>query len=183
MFQRQAINYAQLIKENLTDKEIFNLSASLKLFPTPFKGIYYVPSNEEKRGWFIDKPLSVITKATELFLSTNKFYFSCSTSEEFFGINWKPKEELHIVNEKRSGRIDLLERIPRNQRKKTYRAKKIAIILSFYGHELIFHRVKSITGAKFKESPFGRFALKSQIKKDRKGSRKKVDFLFLCFDC
>ena len=118
MFQRQAINYAQLIKEGLRDKEIFNLSAALKLFPTPFKGIYYVPSNEEKKGQFIDKPLSVITKSVELFLGTNKFYFSCSTSEEFLGINWRPKEELHIVNEKRSGRINLLDRIGRNEKKK-----------------------------------------------------------------
>ena len=174
MFQRQAISYAQLHREGLDDNEIFNLNASLKLFPTPFKGVYYVPSNEEKRGSFIDKPISVITKATELFLGTDNFYFSCSTAEEFLGINWRPKEDIHIVNEKRSGRINLLERIERNERKKTWRAKKIAMLLSFYGHEIIFHR-GSVTDAKFKETPYGRFALKSQIKKDRKRFREKSD--------
>ncbi|MBI5047166.1 hypothetical protein HZC07_05570 [Candidatus Micrarchaeota archaeon] len=172
MFPRQAISYHQLLKEGFSDKEIFNLSASLKLFPTPFKGIYYVPANEEKRGSFIDKPLSVITKATELFLGTNKFYFSCSTAEEFLGINWRPKEEIHIVNETRSGRINLSERIERNKKKNNYRSKKIALLLSFYGHEIIFHR-GSVDGAKFKETPYGRFALKSQIKKDKKRFREK----------
>ncbi len=173
MFQRQAISYAQLRKEGLSDREVYNLTASLKLFPTPFKGIYYVPSNEEKRGSFIDKPISVITKATELFLGTDEFYFSCSTAEEFSGINWRPNEEIHIVNEKRSGRINLLERIRRNENKKTYRARKMASILSFYGHEIIFHR-GSIAGTKFKETPYGRFALRSQIKKDRKRFKEKI---------
>ena|SRR5271157_2334812 len=168
MFPRQAIRYDQLLKEGLSDKEISNMSASLKLFPTPFKGIYYVPANEERRAWFLDKPLSIITKATELFLTTDKFYFSCSTAEEFFAINWRPKEEIHIVNEKRSGKIDLSERIRRNEKKKTFRAKKIAAILSYYGNRIIFHKVKSIKDAKFKETPYGRFALRSQIKKDRK---------------
>lgn len=173
MFPRQAISYSQLVKEGLSDKEISNLSASLQLFPTPFKGIYYVPSNEERRGWFLDKPLSVITRATELFLYTDQFYFTCSTAEEFLAINWRPREEIHIVNGKRSGRIDLRVRIQANERKKTFRAKKIALILSYYGNTIIFHKVKSITGAKFRETPAGRFALKSQIKRDKKRFRER----------
>ncbi|HLD59902.1 MAG TPA: hypothetical protein VI912_02840 [Candidatus Bilamarchaeaceae archaeon] len=171
MFPRQAISYTQLLKEGFKPQKIFNLVASLKLFPTPFKGIYYIPSNEERRGWFIDKPLLILTRSTELFLKTQYFYFTCSTAEEFFGISWRPKDKIHIVNEKRSGKIDLLERIARNERKGTYRSKKIAQILSYYGNEVIFHKVKSIKGAKFKETPYGRFALRSQIKKDRKTFR------------
>jgi len=173
MFQRQAISYSQLIKEGLKDKDIFNLVASLRLFPTPFKSIYYVPSDEERRGWFIDNPLYVLTKAVELLLGTDNFYFSCSTAEEFFAINWRPKEQIHIVNEKRSGKINLLERIERNEKKKTYRARKIAVLLSFYGHEIVFHR-GSVADAKFKQTPYGRFALRSQIKKDRKRFREAI---------
>lgn len=174
MFPRQAISYNQLLAEGLKAPEIFNLSASLKLFPTPFKGVYYIPSNEERRGWFIDKPLSVLTKATELFLNSQDFYFTCSTAEEFFGISWRPKDDRHIVNEKRSGRIDLRSRIQFNEKKKTFRAKKLALILSYYGNEIIFHKVKSIKGAKFKETPYGRYALRSQIKKDKKRFREKL---------
>ena len=79
MFPRQAISYTQLLKEGFKPQKIFNLVASLKLFPTPFKGIYYIPSNEERRGWFIDKPLLILTRSTELFLKTQYFYFTCST--------------------------------------------------------------------------------------------------------
>jgi hypothetical protein len=171
MLPKQAIRFGQLIKEGLSGPQIKNLSASLDLFPTPFKGIYYVPSPEEKKAWFIDRPNLALKKALQLYLATGDFYFSCTTAEEFFGLKWTPSGEIHIVNTKHSGRIDLAERIRRNERKETFRAKKIAAILSYYGNRIIFHKVKSIKGAKFKETPYGRFALRSQIKKDRKRFR------------
>ena len=171
MLSKQTTTFESLIKEGLSGPQIKNLVASLKLFPTPFKGIYYVPSPQEKKATFIDKPLLVLKKTIVLYLKSEKFYFSCTTAEEHFGIKWSPGGMMHIVNEKRSGKIDLLERIARNERKGTYRSKKIAQILSYYGNEIIFHKVKSIKGAKFKETPYGRFALRSQIKKDRKTFR------------
>ncbi len=168
MLPKQAIRFGQLIKDGLKEPQIKNLSASLSLFPTPFKGIYYVPSPEEKKAWFIDRPKLALKKILQLYLITENFYFSCSTAEEFFGLKWTPSGEVHVVNSKRSGKIDLAERIRRNEKKKTFRAKKIAAILSYYGNRIIFHKVKSIKDAKFKETPYGRFALKSQINKDRK---------------
>ncbi|MDO8554873.1 MAG: hypothetical protein Q7S22_08740, partial [Candidatus Micrarchaeota archaeon] len=106
-----------------------------------------------------------------IYLITEKFYFSCITAEEFLGLKWTPSNRVHIVNEKRSGKVDLRSRIQFNEKKKTFRAKKIALILSYYGNEIIFHKVKSIKGAKFKETPYGRYALRSQIKKDKKRFR------------
>jgi len=171
MLPKQAIRFSQLIKDGFSGPQIKNLSASLNLFPTPFKGIYYVPSPEEKKAWFIDSPRLALKKILHLYLITENFYFSCSTAEEFFGLKWTPSGEIHIVNTIKSGKIDLAERIRRNEKKKTFRAKKIATILSYYGNRIIFHKVKSIKDAKFKETPYGRFALRSQIKKDRKRFR------------
>jgi hypothetical protein len=68
----------------------------------------------------------------------------------------------------RSGRVDLEKRIERNRKKGTYRAKKVAHLLSFYGREIIFHKVASLKDAKVKETPYGRFATRAQIKKDKK---------------
>jgi hypothetical protein len=51
--------------------------------------------------------------------------------------------------------------------KTSWRAKKIAKIISFYGTEIIFHKGKTAE-AKIKQTPYGRFAIKSQIKKDKK---------------
>ncbi len=173
MLPRQTITYAQLLKEGFAGTEIKKMSASLKLFPTPFKGIYYIPSPEERGAWFIDKPLQVIRKVLRLFLKSEDFYFSCNTAEEFFGIKWTPSNKIHIVNEKRSGRIDLRKRVLQNEKKTTFRAKKIAKILSLYGDLIIFHKTKSIKDAKIKETPYGRFAMRSQIRKDKKKFREK----------
>ena len=173
LLPRQVIKFNQLIKQGFSSKEITTLSASLKLFPTPFKGIYYIPSRDEREGWFIEKPLSILTKSIAAFLRTDSFYYSCTTAEEFWGIGWRPSGINHIINEKISTRIDLKKRIERNSKKATYRAKKIARLLSFYGEILVFHKIKSIKEAKVKETPYGRFASKIQIKKDKKRFREK----------
>jgi len=172
MLPRQVISHSQLKKEGLSKIEIEKLSASLKLFPTPFKGIYYIPSKEERGGWFIDKSFLILKKSISLFLETKNFYFSCSTAEEYLGLKWRPSSEIHIVNEFLSRKIDLKKRTQRNKNKKTYRAKKIAHLLSFYGDILIFHKTKSIKDAKTKVTPNGTFAMKSQIRKDKKKFRK-----------
>ena len=149
------------------------MSAGLRIFPTPFKGIYYVPSDEERDGWFIDRPLTILSRAVATFLEGEAFYYSCETAEEFFGLNWHPSGTVHVVNEKRSERIDLRERINRNKNKKTFRAKKIAKLLQYYGDRIIFHKTKNIKDVKIKQTPYGTFALKSQIKKDKKKFRHK----------
>jgi hypothetical protein len=171
MLPKQVIRYDQLIKEGLKKEEIEALSASLKLFPTPFKGIYYVPLEQERKGVFIDKPLLILSRAIESYLGTKDFYFSCSTAEEHYGIRWQPSGKVHVVNDKISKRINLKQRIERNLKKKSYRAKKVADILALYGDEVILHRSKAISECKFRETPYGRFAYKSQIKIDKKRFR------------
>ncbi len=171
MLPKQATTSGLFAREGLTNPQIKNLFASLKIFPTPFKGVYYIPFPEERKATFIDRPLFVLRKIVTLYLRSDNFYFSCTTAEEHFGIKWSPGNVIHIVNEKRSGRIDLMERIRRNEKKKTYRAKKIAVILSFYGYEIIFHKTKNIKDAKTKQTPDGTFALRSQIKKDKRKFR------------
>lgn len=170
MLPKQVTTFELLLKEGLAGPQIKNHLASLKIFPTPFKGIYYVPSPEERKATFIDRPLFVLNKVLVLYLGNDEFYFSCTTAEEHLGLKWSPANIIHIVNEKRSGKVDLAGRIRRNENKNTYRAKKIARILSFYGNELIFHK-GSVLGAKQKQTPYGRFAMKSQIRIDRKRFR------------
>ena len=171
MLPKQAISHRQMLSEGLGKNEIKAMSASLKIFPTPFKGIYYLPSQTERKGWFIEKPLMVLSRSIELFLGNRDFYYSCASAEEFWGIRWRPSGKIHIINEKASLRIDLNERIERNKRKNTYRAKKIAAILSFYGEEIIFHKTASVKECMVKQTPSGRFASKFQVKKDRKKFR------------
>lgn len=172
LLPKQAINFRQLRAEGLSKQKIASMFAALRLFPTPFKGIYYVPLEEERKGAFIEKPLKVLSQATALFLGTKEFYFSCRTAEEELGLKWQPLGSVHIVNPKLSRRISLKDRISRSQKRGSWRSKKIARLLSFYGNEIIFHKGE-VSGAKTKQTPYGRFAMRSQIRADRKRFREK----------
>ena len=166
LLPRQAVSFAQLRAQGLSKQEILGMCAGLRLFPTPFKGIYYVPLEEERRGAFIERPLAVLSQAVALFLGSQRFYFSCRTAEETLGMRWQPGGSVHIVNQKLSRRVNLGERISRNSEKGNWRSRKIARLLSLYGNEIVFHRVGDVGSARVKETPNGRFALKSQIRAD-----------------
>ncbi len=175
MLPRQVITYTSLLKQGKSETEIKKMSAGLKLFPTPFKGIYYIPGEEEIRGKFIGSPEKILYRSVKLYLGSVNYYFSCRTAEEHYAIKWQPIGQVHIVNEKVSKKIDLKKRIEQNAKKTSWRAKNIAKILSLYGNKIIFHKVKSIEGTKFKRTPYGAYALRSQIKKDKKRFREKMD--------
>ena len=171
MLPKQAISFAQLRKDGFGDKEIKGMLMSLRLFPTPFKGIYYVPLEEERGGWFIEKPKLALYQALALYLGTKGFYFSCATAEEEAGVSWHRSGEIHVVNTARSGRVDLEARSERNAAKGTYRSKKVARLIAMYARKIIFHKAPSVKGAKARQTIYGSFALPSQIKKDRKRFR------------
>jgi len=170
LLPKQAIDFRQLQIEGFAKTEILSMCATLRLFPTPFKGIYYVPLEEERKGGAIEKPLRALSQAITLFLGSSDFYFSCETAEEALGLKWRSAGSIHIVNEQVSRRINLNKRIEKNRAKGSWRARKIAKVLSLYGNEILFHR-GSVTGAKTKQTPYGRFALRSQIKADKKRFR------------
>jgi hypothetical protein len=171
----QAISFAQLLKEGNSGKAIRDMLSRLLIFPTPFKGIYYIPTQDERGGWLIKRPEIALKQAIGIYLGTGNFYYSCITAEEFHGIDWHRYGQVHVVNNVRSGRINLKARIERNRGKKTWRAKQVARILEFYGNEIVFHLAdeKNIGKAKLNRTPYGDYALPSQIKLDRKRFREK----------
>lgn len=170
----QVISFSLLRSQGVSEKKITDMAKNLHLFPTPFKGIYYVPTDDERNGWLIQNPARALRTALRIYLGTDRFYYSCVTAEEFHGIDWHVSGELHVVNTVRSGRVDIQARIERNRKKKTWRAKQVARILEFYGRMIVFHKAPSIEGAKMKRTPDGDFALPSQIKKDRKRFRERA---------
>ncbi len=170
LLPKQVVTYDRLLLDGMSTSKIKQMIINLNLFPTPFKKIYYVPTPQERKASSIDKPLLVLKRAISAYLGTADFYYSCRTAQEFLGIKWQPSGEMHVVNLKLSRRIDLSQRIDRKNKKSDYRSKRISKILYLYGTKIIFHR-GSVTGAKFKETPYGRFALISQIKKDLKRFR------------
>jgi hypothetical protein len=174
MLPKQTTSFVQLRKEGLTSAKIKGMLMSLRVFPTPFKGIYYVPLDEERGGWYLEKPKFALCQSLARYLGAKEFYFSCATAEEEAGISWHPSGEIHVVNKVRSGNIDLALRAERSEAAGTFRSRKVARILLMYGRRIVFHKVPSIEGAKLKRTPYGDFAMPSQIKKDRKRFREKA---------
>ncbi len=166
MLPYQVVTFAQLRREGLSQREIFNLNASLRLFPTPFKGIYYAPGADERGGWTISSPTRVLTHAIQMFLGDEHFYYTGLVAEAHLGLIWQPSSRIDIVNPHFAGRINLRARIERNEKKTTFRAKKIARLLAFYGDELVFHKVKRFEKCKFKPTPAGNYATEGQVRKD-----------------
>jgi hypothetical protein len=171
-----AISLAKLYAHGLKRKEIGSMATNLYFFPTPFKGIYYIPTQDERGGWLLARPELALKQAIAIYLGTSNFYYSCKTAEERFGIDWHASGEVHVVNPVRSGRIDLQARIERNRKKKTWRAKQVARILEFYASKIVFHRADEawVQKAKLKRTPYGDFAMPSQIKRDRRRFREKA---------
>ena len=173
MLPKQTISFAQLRKEGLSPAKIKGMLMSLRLFPTPFKGIYYVPLEEERGGWYVEKPKLALYQSLVRHLGTKEFYFSCTTAEEEAGISWHPSGEIHVVNCTRSGKTDIVARAKRCEATGTFRSKKVARILLMYARKIVFHKVSAISGAKLKRTLYGDYALPSQIRRDRKRFREK----------
>jgi len=167
LLPNQVVSFSTLKNMGYSKKEIEKMRISFVLFPTPFKGIYYVPFDDERKSKTIHEPLKVLTMSILVYLD-DEFYYSCRTAEEWHGINWHPSGIVHIVNPLLSKKIDLEKRTRIKEKKKTYYSKNTAAILSQYGKQIIFHRSKDFPSAKFIRTPAGRFATKRQIKKDKK---------------
>jgi hypothetical protein len=165
------IRFSTLKKSGYTELEIKKKVVSLTLFPTPFKGIYYIPFEDERKSRTLHDPMKALTMSIEMYLDSDRFYYTCRSALEWLGVEWHPSGLIHIANEKISKRIGLETRVSRKQMKKTYYSKTSAGILAQYGREIIFHKCKSMGKAKYKETPSGRFATEKQVKEDKKRFR------------
>lgn len=121
-----------------SSKEIPNankLYMKMKIFPTPFKGIYYVPYESERSGWYITDPQTVLFKAAALYLKTNQYYFGLRSALYYLRITWNATGT-DIINQKLSRKIN--KKLPL---KKYWRGKIINKIMNSYSFPIRFHRI------------------------------------------
>jgi len=168
LLPNSVIRFSTLKKSGYTEMEIKKKVVSLTLFPTPFKGVYYIPFEDERKSRTLHDPMKALTMSVESYLGSDRFYYTCRSALEWLGIEWHPSGLFHIANEKVSKRIELESRVGRKKKKKTYYSKTSAEILAQYGREIIFHKCKTMDKAKYKETPSGRFATEKQIRVDQK---------------
>ncbi|MFH1520982.1 MAG: hypothetical protein ABID61_05020 [Candidatus Micrarchaeota archaeon] len=121
--------------KDISDANI--LSREMKLFPTPFKGIYYAPYETERKGWYISDPHLVVFKATRIFLKTDKFYFGLKSALYYNRKIWNA-ESTDIVNAKLSRKI--IRKLPSTE---YWRGRTIRKILLGFPFPIRFHRMKN----------------------------------------
>ena len=114
------------------------LSKQLKIFPTPFKGIYYAPYESERSGWYITDPLSVIFNAAGLYLGTDEYYFGLGSSLYYNRMIWNAAG-VDIINSKVSRTIQ--RKMPSD---KYWRGKIIRKLMSGYPFPVRFHRMRDL---------------------------------------
>jgi hypothetical protein len=141
------------------------LSAELKIFPTPFKGIYYIPYETERGGWYVTDPHRVIFKAAQLYLKTDEYYFGLNSALYFNRIIWNAAG-IDIINRKVSKTITR-----KKPSTKYWRGQVINKIMAGYPFPVKFHRIKD-------------FDQKGVIKKGpiafSNTAKTKLDAIYLC---
>ena len=141
------------------------LAKQLKVFPTPFKVIYYVPYESERSGWYVTDPRSVIFSAARIDLGSDEYYFGLNSSLYYNRIIWNAVG-VDIINRRISRTIK--RKMPSE---KYWRGKVIRKIMSGYPFPVRFHRIMD-------------FDLKGVIRKGNLAysdiKRTKSDAAYLC---
>ncbi len=86
---------------------------TLKIFPTPFKGIYYIPFETERKAFYITNPYEILFRAAKLFLKGKPAYYGLRTALYLERKIWNPVSA-DIINESVSKRVEK----PKEKKKK-----------------------------------------------------------------
>jgi hypothetical protein len=141
------------------------LSRELRIFPTPFKGIYYVPYETERNDWYVTDPNLVIFKAAQLYINDEECYLGLYSALYYQRIIWN-SIGTDIINKKISRKIT---RTPPS--KKYWRGKIINKIMASYAFPIRFHKMKN-------------YSTKGLVKKGliiySNKNKTKIDSIYLC---
>lgn len=149
----------------------FNFSkalTSLYVFPTFFKGVYYIPMERERKGRFVEKPAEFFSNLFNFVYGRKKWYWSLSTAARRYGREWSATKILEIVTPHRYKTIEIASRAETLQKKRSYRSKTLAEILSALGINAVhIHKGKKQFLKEIKIDPeMGPIATKERLKRD-----------------
>ena len=132
-------------KEIASKFKLQNALASNFVIPSFFKGVYYVPSQRERKGRFIEKPSEFFIDLFNFIYGQSGWYWSLSTAARFYGLEWSSGRILEVVVAIKSKKIDIVARVASLENKKSYRSKVLSGILSTLGiNFVIIHKGKKI---------------------------------------
>ncbi len=141
---------------------------SLYIFPTFFKGVYYVPLEREKKGHFIARPSEFFYKLFDFVYGRKNWYWSLSTAARHYGLEWSTTKILEIVAHRRYKTISVIDRFESLEKKSSYRSKILAQIFGSLGINSVFiHKGKKDFLREITiDSEVGPMETKERLKKD-----------------
>jgi len=142
--------------------------SSLYIIPTFFRSIYYIPTDRERKGHFIENKQDFFTSLFDFRYDRKKWYWGLSTAARYYGIEWSATKILEIVVQEKSKTINLSDKILSLKKKKSYRSATLAQYLSSLDVNSIYiHKgnQESLSSIKIDET-IGPVCTKEQIPKD-----------------
>ena len=162
----------QIIKKYSFQKAL----SSLYIIPTFFRGIYYVPTDRERKGHFIENKQDFFTYLFDYYYGRKKWYWALSTAARYYGTEWSATKILEIVVQEKSKTINISEKISSLKNKKSYRSATLAKYLDSLDVNVIYiHKgnQKSLSSIKIDET-IGPVCTKEQIPKDIENFSSKI---------
>jgi len=142
--------------------------SSLYIIPTFFRGVYYIPTNRERKGHFIERKQDFFNSLFDRYYGRKKWYWGLSTAARHYGIEWSATKILEIVTLEKSKTINVSDKILSLQKKRSYRSATLEKYLSSLDINLIYiHKgnQESFSSIKIDEI-IGPVCTKEQIPKD-----------------
>ena len=170
--------YGRFIQSNDIGKQYSFQKAlvSLYIIPTFFRGIYYIPTNRERKGHFIENKQEFLTSLFDTYYGRNKWYWGLSTAARYHGIEWSATKILEIVVLEKSKTINVSEKILSLKKKKSYRSATLAKYYNSLDVNIIFihaGHIQSLLSIKIDDT-MGPVCTKEQIRKDIKKFYSKI---------
>jgi len=151
---------------------------SLYIIPTFFRGIYYIPTNRERKGHFIENKQEFFSSLFTKHYGRNRWYWGLSTAARYYGIEWSATKILEIVSMEKSKTINFSEKIMSLKKKKSYRSITLAKFYNSLDVNIIFihkGRKESLSSIKIDDT-MGPICTKQQLQKDIKKFSSKIRY-------
>jgi hypothetical protein len=144
--------------------------SSLYIIPTFFRGIYYIPTDRERKGHFIENTQEFFTSLFDLHFGRKKWYWGLSTAARYYGMEWSATKILEIVVQEKSKKINVSDKISSLEKKKSYRSATLAKYLRSLDVNFIYiHKGNQDALSSIKiDEKIGPLCTKQQIPKDIK---------------
>ncbi len=162
--ERRFISSSEIKRRYSLQKAI----SSLYVVPSFFREVYYIPSQRERKGQFIEKPIEFFYDLFNYVYGKGKWYWAISTAARYQGIEWSSGRILEIICTTQSKTIDIFARVSSLESKKSYRSKVLSKILSSLEINYVFiHEGKKSSLKETKiDSEIGLVATKERILED-----------------